>query len=154
MDYITPFIKWLLTCPYVRKNKVFANALQAQKDNIEIVTQQISRSQDKRYIDGSVLHRVVFTVFDYKCISFNQIVKTMVDKNENISALLETRQIIDWIAEQRKNGNYPNFGDSYKVQDIYTEYSSPCTPSIDNSTTPPLARYSLPIICEVLDYGG
>lgn len=154
MDYITPFIQWLLTCPYVRKNKVFANALQAQKDNIQIVTQQISRSQDKRYIDGSVLHRIIFTVFDYKTVSFNQLVKTTVDKNENVVSLLETRQLIDWVAEQRKSGNYPTFGSGYEVQDIYTEYSSPSTPSIDNSTTPALARYSLPIICEVLEYGG
>lgn len=154
MDYITPLIKWLLTCPYVRKNKVFANALQAQKDNIEIVTQQISRSQDKCYIDGSVLHRIVFTVFDYKCISFNQLVKTMVDKNENVANLLETRQLIDWIATQRKSGNYPDFGTNCIVQDVYTEYSSPSTPSVDNSATPAIARYSLPIICEVLCYGN
>lgn len=154
MDYITPFIKWLLTCPYVRKNKVFANAMQASKDNIEIVTQQISRSQDKCYIDGSVLHRVVFTVFDYKSISFNQLVKTMVDKNENVANLLETRKLIDWIAEQRKNGKYPDFGRNCVVQDVYTEYSSPSTPSVDNTTTPAIARYSLPVICEVLDYGS
>ena len=154
MDYITPFITWLLTCPYVRNNKVFVNALEAKNDNIQIVTQQIARSQDKRYVDGSVLHRVIFTVFDYKSITFNQLVKTYVDKHENVADLLSTGQLISWVNEQQKAGNYPNFGAGYEVQDIYTEYLSPSTPSVDNNMSPALARFSIPIVCEVLELGA
>lgn len=148
MDYITPFLEWLLKSDYIKNNKLFLNAIEAADNNIQIVSQQISRSQDKRFCDGSVLHKVIFTVFDFKSISFNQLVKTMIDRNENVTDLLEAGQIIDYVKEQNKKGIYPDFGDGYEVQEIYTSYASPSTPSIDNA----LARYSIPIICEVMDY--
>lgn len=71
MNYVSPFVKWLLQSEYIKKNKLFLNAVEAQDSNIQIVTQQIARNEDKRYIDGSVLHKVRFTVFDFKSISFN-----------------------------------------------------------------------------------
>ena len=37
MDYTTPFLKWLLTCPDVEKNKLFLNAVTADKEAKAIV---------------------------------------------------------------------------------------------------------------------
>lgn len=152
MDYITPFLSWLLKCDYIKENKLFLNAVQAKDNSIQLVTQQISKSQDKHYIDGSTLHRVIFTVFDYKSISFNQLVKTMLDSNENVSDLLEVAKIAEYVEQAEKSGDYPNFGDNFEVQAIYCEYLTPSTPAIDNSISPALAKYSIPIICEVLEY--
>ena len=149
MNYVSPFVKWLLQSEYIKKNKLFLNAVEAQDSNIQIVTQQIARNEDKRYIDGSVLHKVRFTVFDFKSISFNQLLKTMLDGNENISDLLEVGNINDFVSEMEENGNYPDFGENYEVQTVYCEYTTPSTPTIDNS----LAKYSIPIVCEVLEYG-
>lgn len=147
MDYTSPFVKWLLQSEYIKKNKLFLNAVQAQDSNIQIVTQQISRNEDKHFVDGSVLHKVRFTVFDFKSISFNQLVKNMLDSNENISDLLEVGNINDFISDMEESGNYPDFGKGYEVQSIYCEYSTPSTPTIDNN----LARYSIPVVCEVLE---
>lgn len=152
MDFTTPFIQWLLQSPYFKKNKLFLNAVEAKDNNLQIVTQQISKNQDIEYIDGSVLHRVIFTVFDYKSIQFTQLVKTMLDKNENITDLLEVGNINEFVAQMEKEKNYPDFGDKYEVQKIYCEYLTPSSPSIDSSFSPALAKYSIPIICEVLEY--
>ena len=150
MDYVTPFIKWLLKSDYVKNNKIFLNAVEAQDNNIQIVTQQIVKNQDKEYVDGSVLHRVIFTVFDFKSIAFNQLVKTMIEKHENIEDLLEAGQINEYVISQNKKKDFPEFGEKYEVQRIYPEYLTPSTPSIDNTAL--LAKYSIPIVCEVLDY--
>lgn len=149
MDYTSPFIKWLLQSEYIKNNKLFLNTVQAQESNIQIVTQQISRNEDKRFVDGSVLHKVRFTIFDFKSISFNQLIKNMLDSNENISDLLEVGNINDFISDMDAKGNYPDFGRGYEVQSIYCEYSTPSTPTIDNN----LARYSIPVVCEVLEDG-
>lgn len=149
MDYVTPFLKWLLNSDYIRGNKLFLNAVEAKDNNIQIVTQQITRSQDKEYVDGSVLHRIVFTAFDFKSISFNQLVKTMVENAENVVDLLEAGQIIDYVEQKNKEKDFPDFGKDFEVQRIYSEYGSPSTPSVDG--TAQLAKYSIPIVCEVLD---
>lgn len=147
MDYTSPFIKWLLQSEYIKNNKLFLNTVQAQDNNIQIVTQQIARNEDKRFVDGSVLHKVRFTIFDFKSISFNQLIKNMLDSNENISDLLEVGNINDFISDMDAKGNYPDFGKGYEVQSIYCEYNTPSTPTIDNN----LARYSIPVVCEVLE---
>lgn len=149
MDYITPFIQWLLKSEYIKNNKLFLNAVEASDSNIQIVTQQISRNEAKHYVDGSVLHKVRFTVFDFKSISFNQLLKTMVDKNENVTDLLEVGNINEYVKAQNESGVFPDFGVGYEVESIYCEYSTPSTPSIDNT----LAKYSIPIVCEVLELG-
>ena len=150
MDYVTPFIKWLLKSDYIKKNKLFFNAAKANNNNIQIVTQQISKDEDKEFVDGSVLHRILFTVFDYKSVQFNQLVKTKLEQDENLENLLAVGNINEFIAQMEKNGDYPVFGDKYEVQKIYSKYLTPSSPSFD--TTLSLAKYSIPIICEVLEY--
>ncbi len=149
MDFITPFAEYLLTCESVKNNKLFLNAVNIEDGAKQIVTSEIDRSQDKEYIDGSVLHKVIFTLFDFKNISFSAILKKMLKKNKNIESILEVQTLIDWISEQNKKRNFPNFGDDYKVERIETTYLTPSTPSIENSD---LAKFSIPIVCYVMDY--
>jgi len=153
MDFLTPFLNWLITCPYIRNNKIFLNSLKAQDNNIQIVTQQVSRAQSKHYIDGSHLHTVIFTVFDYKSPSFNALVTAMLENNENVADLLDSGEIISWVEAQRKAGNLPQYSGNLECCDIYTEYLTPSTPTTDNSGTQPLSRFSIPIVCEVYENG-
>lgn len=152
MDYTTPLIKWLLKSEYVKKNKLFLNAATAQNNNIQIVTQQVSRNEDKEYVDGSILHKVRFTVFDFKSISFNQFAAAMLNKNENLEDLLSIGNITDFVKQKDSEGDFPDFGENFEVQRIYCEHLGSPTPAIDNSLSPPLAKYSIPITCEVLEY--
>lgn len=149
-DYITPFIKWLLKSDYIKNNKLFLNAVEAKNNNIQIVTQQISKDEDKEYVDGSVLHRIHFTLFDYKSIQFHQLFNAMLEQNENVEKLLEVGNINDFISQKEKEGDYPDFGDSFEVQNIYCKYHTPSSPAIDGNLS--LAKYSIPVVCEVLEY--
>lgn len=152
MDFITPFITWLLNCDGIKNKKLFLNAVKAQDSNIGILTQQISENTVKKYIDGSKAYPITFTVNDYKAISFNPLTVSEPQKNKNVSDLLELNKIISYITEMNKKGNFPQFSDNIEVQKIYCQYSSPPTPTVDSSFSPPIAKYSLPIICEVLEY--
>lgn len=149
MDFITPFIEWLITCPTIAQNRLFLNAVEAKDNAIQVVSEQINTNEDRNFVDGSVLHRIVFTIFDYKSISFNMLVKTMLENNENIEDLLEVSAINDWIVKQRYERNFPQF-DGWEVQDIYPVYRTPSTPAIETDNL--LAKYSIPIVCEVLGY--
>lgn len=153
MDFITPFIEYIMQCDSVKNNRLFINVIANAQDGAkQLVTSQIDRAQDKEFVDGSVLHKVIFTVFDFKSISFNTIVKSMLKKNKNIESLLEVQSLIDWISDQQKKRNYPNFGNDYEVERIETTYLTPSTPAIDSTTTPEIAKYSIPIVCYVMDY--
>ena len=151
MDYTTPFLKWLLTCPDVEKNKIFLNAVTADKEAKAIVTQQIATREDVRYIDGSVLHTVRFTLFDYKSIAFNQLVKSKLEGNENLEVLLETGGLNDWIENQNEKMNFPDYGEGFEVQEIRPDYLTPSTPSIDTGEL--IAKFSIPITMKVLEDG-
>lgn len=146
MDFITPFIEWLLKSEYIKNSKVFLNAVEAADNNIQIATQQVQKTRE--YIDGSALYQIIITVFDYKSVSFFPLLKTMLENNENIVDLQTVQAINDYVLEQAKQGNYPEFGDNIEVQSIYPQYITPSAPAIDNA----LAKYSVPIVCEVLIY--
>ena len=153
MDFITPFTEYILQCDSVKNNKLFINAVANAQDGAkQLVTSQIDLAQDKEYVDGSVLHKVIFTVFDFKSISFSSIVKSMLKKNKNIESLLEVQSLIDWISKQEKKRNYPDFGSDYEVEKIETTYLTPSTPAIDSTATPETAKYSIPIVCYVRDF--
>lgn len=151
MDFIKPFVEFLMTCDSVSSNKLFLNCVQNQESNIkQIVTSQIDRAQDKEFVDGSVLHKVIFTIFDFKSIGFNALIQDLT-ANENIETLLEVQDLIEWITEQEKLKNYPDFGNNYKVEKLECAYLSPSTPIFDNNV-PEIAKYSIPIVCYLMDY--
>ena len=154
MDFISPFVDFLRTCDSISSNKLFLNCVQNSERNIkQLVTSQIDRSQDVEYVDGSVRHKLIFTLFDFKSISFNALIHELSasEKNENIETLLEVQDLIEWIAEQDKAKNYPDFGENYEVEKLECAYLSPSTPTFDNNI-PEIAKYSIPIVCYLMDY--
>ena len=59
--------------------------------------------------------------------------------------------IVDWIAVQDSEHNYPDFGESCIVEKIKTTSNNTNLNGIDASTTPALAKYSITIQVEYLD---
>ena len=151
MDYITPFIEWLLQSDYIRNNKIFLNAVQAQDDNIQVVTQQIAENQVVKYVDGSKTYPITFSINNYKSLSYNQIVKTMISGNENITDLLDVSKVIEFVKEMESKGNYPQFAKNITVEKVYCQYKTPNTPAIDSSISPALAKFTIPIVFEVFE---
>ena len=151
MDFTTPFINWLLKSDYIKNNKLFLNAVEAQDNNVQIVTQQVAETQITKYVDGSKSYPITFNINNYKSISYDQLVKSMVAGNENVSDILDVAQIIDFVEGMNSKGDYPNFGDDITVEKIYCQYNTPSTPVIDSSQSPALARFTIPIVCEVFE---
>ena len=152
MDYITPFLEWILNCDFFANNKIFLNQAQAEDQNLQIVTNQIYHNEMRYYADGGVLKRIRYTINCYLAINDNQLVKTDIENSENIDSLNALNEIVSYVKEQENEQNYPDFGEDIEVQTIYPEYESPSTPIIDNDSEPSLALYTIPVVCEVLVY--
>lgn len=151
MDFITPFITWLLKSDYIKNNKLFLNAIEAQDNNVQIITQQIPENQVTKYIDGSKSYPITFSINNYKSISYSQLVKTMLEGNENLNDILDVSKIIEFVKDMEAKGNYPIFGDNITVEKVYCQYNTPSTPAIDSSYSPALAKFTIPIVCEVFE---
>lgn len=151
MDFISPFIKWLLQSDYVKNNKLFLNAVEASDNNLQIVTQQIAENQISKYVDGSKSYPITFSINNYKSVSYNQLLKSMIPGNENVTDILDASKIIDFVKEMDSKGNYPSFADNITVEKVYCSYNTPSTPAIDSSMSPALAKFTIPIVCEVFE---
>lgn len=151
MDYITPFVNWLLRSDYIKSNKVFLNAVEAKDNNVQIIIQQIAENQVKRYVDGSKSYPITFSINNFKSVSYNQLVKTMLEGNENIADILDVSKIIEFVKEMEDKSDYPDFGENITVEKVYCQYNTPPTPAIDSGFSPSLAKFTIPIVFEVYE---
>lgn len=149
MNFVTPFIEWLLQSDYIKNNKLFLNAIEAEDNNLQIVTQQIAENQITKYVDGSKSYPITFSINNYKSVSYGQLVKTMLDGNENITDMLDVSKIIEFVNDMNEQGNYPAFADNITVEKAYCQYQTPSTPAIDSGVYPALAKFTIPIVFEV-----
>lgn len=83
----------------------------AKKKNKTIVPMSSPRVL-KTYIDGSVLRR-----YDFAIVSFEEFDEMMKSK-ANVGALMDADGFIEWITEQNRLRNYPNFGDECEVESV------------------------------------
>ena len=151
MDFVSPFLKWLLQSDYIKNHKLFLNTASAQDNNIQIVTQQIPGNQIKKFVDGSKAYPITFSINTFKTVSYEHLVKTMVEGNENVEDILNVQKIIEFVKEMDAKSNYPAFADNITVEKIYCQYDTPSTPAIDNTLNPALAKFTIPIVCEVFE---
>lgn len=152
IDKNQAIVDYLLQCPSIRDNPVFFNFINAKDNNKQIVTVVNDKIVDKPYIDGSVLKRFTFTIIDYKSIAYNAIVKEAGYSNENIEEMLDTQSIIDWITEQELIRNYPDFGDNLVIESIKALSDNPNLNGVDTGITPALAKYSISVQIDYIDY--
>ena len=151
IDLVSPFIKWLLQSDYIKSNRLFLNAISAQDGSVQIITQQIPDNQVKRFIDGSKAYPITFSINSFKTVSYDQLIKTMVEGSENIEGLLDVQKIVEFVKTMDADGNYPAFADNITVERIYCQYNTPSTPTVDSSYSPALAKFTMPIVCEVFE---
>lgn len=151
VDKNNAIITYLLTCADIAGSTLYFNFANIKN----AITQFITLSQDKAidvpYIDGSILKRYSLTIISYLSISDNPIVKVPGYANENISDMAEVQTLIDWIAEQDKVQNFPDFGADCVVEKISTLTNNPVLDQIDATKTPPLAKYTFTIQVDYID---
>jgi len=154
VDKNQAIIDFLLQCPSIQNNPMFFNFINAKNDNKQIVTTGNDKIIDKPFIDGSVQKRFTFTIIDYKSVAYTAIVKAAGYSNENVEDLLDTQGIIDWVTEQDLLRNYPNFGEDCVIDDMRALTDNPNLNGVDTSVTPALAKYSISIQINYIDYSN
>lgn len=145
-------IEFLLECPQLKNNKTFFNIVKETNDSKQIVTVANDRVMHRPYIDGSVLKRYTFTIIDFRSMMPRPLVENNVESDENVEKLFDVQSIIDWVNEQADLRNYPDFGVNCVIDSMYTTTDNPNLNGIDHSVTPALAKYSVSIIIEYIDF--
>lgn len=138
-------IDYLNSCPYVTDNPLFFNFGNAKDSDVQIVVQSNDVSLNKTYIDGSILKRFTFNLLIYKSVSYNPLVMVDGYPNENVEEIREVQNIIDWITEQNKLENFPDFGSDCTIESIEALTNNPVMNGVNSSVMPPLATYSISI---------
>ena len=145
-------LDFLKGCPQIRDNQMFFNFINAKDNNKQFVTLANDVNLHTPYIDGSVLKRYTFTIIDYKSVSYNAIVMLQGYSDENVEEMLQVQEIIDWITEQALERNYPDFGDACMIDDMKATTDNPNLNGVDTSIQPALAKYSISIQIDYIDY--
>lgn len=152
MDKNQAVIDYLIQCPAIKNSPLYFNFINAKDNNKEIVTLTNDKSMNRTYIDGSVLRRYTFTIIAFKSMTSNPIVKQPGYTNENVEDMLDVQGVIDWITEQNEILNFPNFGEGYLIDEIQALSDNPGLNGVDSNVTPALAKYSISIRIQYLDY--
>lgn len=151
IDKNQAIIDFLITCPELSSNPLFFNYVNAKEDSTQIITQSNDKSMNKTFVDGSVLRRYTFTFIYFKSISYTPVVKQPGYSNENVEEMLDVQAVVDWVTEQAEIFNYPNFGPNCFIEEMKVLTDNPNLNSIDTTSTPPLAKYSLTIQIDYID---
>lgn len=144
-------IDFLLQCPAIRNSPTFFNFLEAKDNNKQLVPAANDKLLDRTFIDGSVQKRFTFTLFDYRSVAYQAIVKQSGYLNENMEEYQQVQEIMNWVEEQAKLKNYPDFGTNCIVDSMRTTTNNPTLNGVDTSVKPALARYSMTIQINYLD---
>lgn len=151
MDKNQAMIDYLINCPAIRDNPLFFNFVNGKPDNKQLITLGNNKILDKKYIDGSILKQYTMTMIDFKSVVYNAIVKTPGYSNENVDEMFDVQKIMDWVTEQNKLQNFPNFGTDCRVESIGTVTDNPNLNGVDTHTSPGTAKYAFSIIVIYLD---
>lgn len=144
-------INYIIQCPTIQNSPLYFNFINAEDDTNQIVTQTQERYASKRFVDGSVMKVYSFTIILYKSTADIAVVKLEGYPNENISDMSDIQALIDWIREQDKVHDYPDFGEDCIIDEISTTTENPSFDGIDDQVSPPLAIYSVTIEIQYLD---
>lgn len=154
MDKNQAVIDFLLQCPQIKENPLFFNFAEAEDNNKQIVTVANDKSVSKEFIDGSVQRLYTFTIIDYRSVTYQAIVKMAGYANENVEEMFDIQKMIEWVSEQAKVRNYPDFGEKCIINNMWAVTDTPNLNGVDTSAQPPLAKYSVSVQIEYLDRTG
>ena len=152
MDKNKAIVDFIMRCPYIQSNPLFYNFGKVEADNKQLITLANDIRTNTAFIDGSVKKRYTFTIIDYKSVSNVALVNREGAVNENIETAFEAQQLIDWVEEQAEAYNYPDFGEDCTVEDMKVVTDQPNLNGIDRAVTPALAKYSISIRIDYIDY--
>lgn len=145
-------LEYLLSCPAINERSLFFNFAEGKDETNHFVTQATDINRQKPFVDGSIAKVYSFSIVTYKSLGTQAVDKENVGSDENLDELAEVQSLIDWITEQRDNSNYPDFGESINIDDMYCTTDKPVLLGVFQDTLgTPTARYSMTIMVEYID---
>lgn len=150
-------IDFLITCPIIQANPLFFNFINAKDKSKQVTAIATNTSINRKYIDGSVLKRYLFSITDFCSVSFQAVPKVQVGTtepqliSENVADLQLVQDLMDWIIEQADAYNFPDFGEDCVIEEMTVTTNTPNLNGVDTQVTPPLAKYTITIQIDYLD---
>ena len=151
MDKNQAVIEYLLQCPSVKNNSLFFNFAKETDNSNQIVTHGDDAVLNQPFIDGSVEKVFTFTMYVYKSVTFNPIVKAEGLVDENVAEVSDIQDLIDWLVTQNDNKVFPNFGTSCIIDSVKPTTNRPTLRGVSTQSQPPLAQYQVVIQITYLD---
>ena len=151
MDKNKAVVEFLTTYEGIATSPIFLNFINAQNNDIQILTKENEVMLNRKFIDGSVMKQYTFSIVVTKSITSLAMVKEGVI-SENIDDLADMQAFMDWVNEQGENQNYPNFGESCVIEEMHTTAENPSIDGITSEPSPALALYSMEIRIVYIDY--
>ena len=149
MDKNKAVIEYLVTCPSIVESPLFFNYGEAFDGNSQFNTIATDKRTNVHFIDGSVKKVFTFTLIWYKQIAHRAIIED--EEDENMETVLDIQSVVDWVETQNDNRNFPDFGKNCEIDSIQALTDQPNLNSVDRSSTPALAKYSISIRIEYID---
>ena len=151
MDKSQAVIAFLQTCEYISSDPLFFNF-----GNVEDNAHQVSISSDDialhaPFIDGSVEKRFTFSIDSFKSVAYIPVVQSLTAQDENLEEFQSVQQILDWITEQDRLHNYPEFGEDCIIDEMKVLTTKPELVGVDTSLNPPMAVYRISIQIDYVD---
>ena len=151
MDKNKAVVAFLTTYEGIATSPIFLNFINAQNNDIQILTKENEIMLNRKFIDGSVMKQYTFSIVITKSITSLALVKDGII-SENIDDLADMQAFMDWVNEQGENQNYPNFGESCVIEEMHTTAENPSIDGITSEPSPALALYSMEIRITYIDY--
>ena len=151
IDKNKAIIEYLSSCPIIANNKLFFNFAEEGNNSNQILISGDDVALNKPFIDGSVMKRYTFTLFIYKAISYNPVVKAPGYPDENVGDLSDVQALLDWIVQQNEQLLFPNFGDECIIESVEPQTNKPVLNGVSVDAQPPLAQYSIIVRITYLD---
>lgn len=124
-DKNTAILNWLFQCEEIKD--IFCLVGKAENNNTVFVP-DVSEEWTKEFNDGTGEKELTFTLITYKDIT------TEPNTNDNAVIQFDVEKIMEWIKEQNKIGNYPEFADNEIIFDIEVLENMPNVAGVDEKT--------------------
>ena len=144
-------VDYNITCPTILNSQLYFNFINAKNDTNQFFTNSTDSYTNRNYVDGSVEKIYTFTILTFKSAADTAVVKMSGYENENLSDMSDVQNLIEWITEQNKLRNFPDFGEDCIIDSIETTTEEPKFEGINDQVSPPLAVYSTSIQIKYID---
>lgn len=142
-------INYMRQCPQI--DYMYA-VFSREEDNAKLFEPVTEDDYIRTFIDGGKLKRASFIISNYVSYTTAPVSSNEEVSHENLLELEEMQEIIDWFKAKAKNREYPEFGDNIQIEDMFSVYDSPNLIGVDDSMSPPIAKYTLGFVIEYIEY--